>query len=90
LPRSRLSGRARLQLDRLPPEIGAAVANALARLFADPWQAGKPLRGELAGLWSMKVGSYRILYTIEGPEASASVVVRDVEHRRVVYRRPRP
>ena len=87
-PRSRLSRRARIQLERLPPEIGAAVANAFTRLFADPWLAGKPLGGDLAGVWSMRVGSYRILYTVEGPESHATVVVRAVDHRRVVYRRP--
>jgi mRNA interferase RelE/StbE len=69
--------------------VGAAVVNAFTRLQADPWTVGKRLRGDFAGLWSMRVGSYRILYTIEGPESRATVVVRAVDHRRAVYRRKR-
>jgi mRNA-degrading endonuclease RelE of RelBE toxin-antitoxin system len=45
------------------------------------------LRGHLRPLWSARVGSYRILYTIEGPEASSTVVVRAIRHRSVAYRR---
>lgn len=40
-------------------------------------------------LWSARVGSYRILYTIEGPEQSATVVVRAIRHRVLAYRRRR-
>jgi len=41
----------------------------------------------MRGTWVAKVGSYRILYTIEGPEASTTVVVRAVLHRAAAYRR---
>ena len=56
-------------------------------LQSDPWKKGKPLRGELRPLWSARVGSYRTLYTIEGPEQSATVVVRAIRHRVAAYRR---
>lgn len=65
------------------------MLTTLVLVQADPWQAGKPLRGELRGVWSAKVGSYRVLYTIEGPEAGATVVVRGVKHRALAYRRRR-
>ena len=50
---------------------------------------GQAAACELAGLRLMRVGSYRILYTLEGPESRATVVVRAVDHRRAVYRRRR-
>jgi mRNA-degrading endonuclease RelE of RelBE toxin-antitoxin system len=42
----------------------------------------------MRGTWVARIGSYRILYTIEGAEASVTVVVRAVLHRAVAYRRP--
>lgn len=65
--------------------LRAAVIEALVRLRVDPWAAGKPLLGRLAGLWSMRVGSYRILYSIEGPKSRATVIVRAIRHRAVAY-----
>ncbi len=50
---------------------------------------GKELRGPLRGLWSCRVGHYRILYTIEGTEPSARVIVRTIRHRGVAYVRRR-
>jgi mRNA-degrading endonuclease RelE of RelBE toxin-antitoxin system len=90
LPRLRLTTHARHTLASLPPSLREAVGNAIDALVADPWTRGAPLRGHMRPLWSARVGSYRILYTIEGPESSATVVVRAVRHRAVAYRRPRP
>lgn len=88
MPELRLSRRARELLHDLPPGIRVAVVNALERLILDPRQHGKPLRGRMRGTWAAKVGSYRILYTIEGPDSSLAVVVRAVLHRAAAYRRP--
>lgn len=54
----------------------------------DPSERGAPLHGHMRPLWSARVGSYRILYASEGPESSATVVVRAIRHRAVAYRRP--
>jgi mRNA-degrading endonuclease RelE of RelBE toxin-antitoxin system len=89
LPSVRLSRRARETLAGLPPALQAAVGNTIELLRADPWVTGKPLRGELRPMWSARVGSYRVLYTIEGPEQSATVVVRAIRHRVVAYQRRR-
>jgi len=72
----------------LRPDIQRAVVNSMDRLLLDPRANGNPLRGRMRGTWVAKVGSYRILYTIEGAEAAATVVVRAVLHRAVAYRRP--
>jgi mRNA-degrading endonuclease RelE of RelBE toxin-antitoxin system len=74
---------------RLGVGMQDAVRNAMVRVQADPWLAGKSLHGHMRPLWSARVGSYRILYTIDGSETSATVVVRAIRHRAVAYRRPR-
>jgi mRNA-degrading endonuclease RelE of RelBE toxin-antitoxin system len=59
-----------------------AVAQTLARIATDPEVEGKELVGRLRGLRSARVGSYRVLYTIE----KNGVIVRAIRHRGVVYR----
>lgn len=49
----------------------------------DPQLFGKPLRGELAGVWRYRVGDYRLLCRIERPQRS--VLVIRVGHRRSIY-----
>lgn len=89
LPRLRLTTDARNTLASLPPSLQEAVASTIELLHGDPWKHGKALRGAFRPLWSARVGSYRILYTIEGPEQSATVVVRAIRHRAVAYRQRR-
>jgi mRNA-degrading endonuclease RelE of RelBE toxin-antitoxin system len=89
VPRARLTADAIEELDQLSDSVRGAVLNALVLLRAGPWERGKPLRGELRPLWSCRVGRYRILYTIEGPRESATVVVRGIRHRTEAYRRRR-
>ena len=88
MPELRLSKRARELLNDFPPNLQLAVVNAMDRVLLDPRRNGKPLRGRMRGTRVARIGSYRILYTIEGPEASETVDVRAVLHRAVAYRRP--
>ena len=71
----------------MPPDLQVAVVNAMDRLVADPRAEGKPLRGRMLGTWVARVGSYRVLYTIEGSDPAVTVVVRAVFHRAVAYLR---
>ncbi len=89
MPSLRLTKDADADLDHLPSPVRDAVLETLIRLRGDPWGLGAPLRGRMRPLWSARVGSYRILYTIEGPEQSATVVVRAIRHRVLAYRRRR-
>jgi mRNA interferase RelE/StbE len=42
--------------DRLPEAVATAVVNFVtSALVQEPYRVGKPLRGELAGLWSARV-----------------------------------
>jgi mRNA interferase RelE/StbE len=51
--------------DRLPEAVATAVIDFLTTaLITEPRRVGKPLRGDLAGVWSARRGTYRILYRI--------------------------
>ena len=49
----------------------------------DPHQFGKPLRGELKGLWRYRVGAFRVVCRLE--DDVSRVLVLRVAHRREVY-----
>ncbi len=71
--------------DRLPEAVAAAVVEFLTTaLVQSPRRVGKPLRDDLAGVWSARRGTYRVLYRIT--EEPREVVVLRVEHRRDAYR----
>ncbi len=80
-----LTREARRHFEELPPRLQEPVLNALTNIELDPESAGKALLGRLRGLWSARVGSYRILYTIEGSRRSPRVIVRAIKHRSTAY-----
>ena len=59
-----------------------AVLETLALIQLEPEAMGKRLVGRLEGLWAARVGSYRVLYTLE----PSGVIVRSIRHRGVAYR----
>jgi mRNA interferase RelE/StbE len=83
LPELALARRAKQDLEQLPAAAREAVVETLVLIAADPETNGKQLVGRLAGLWSARVGNYRVLYTIE----AGGVIVRAIHHRAVAYRR---
>lgn len=80
-----VAGPARRAIDRLPGKIAIAVLDYLVGpLLENPRRVGKPLRGDLTGLHSARVGAYRIVYQID--EASRTVRVIYIDHRADIYR----
>jgi mRNA-degrading endonuclease RelE of RelBE toxin-antitoxin system len=70
---------------KLPGAVAAAVIEFLTTsLVQQPHRAGKPLRDDLAGVWSARRGTYRVLYRVR--DDLREVIVLRVEHRRDVYR----
>ena len=47
----------------LHPGIKRKLRGALEAIVADP-RAGKPLKEELEGLWSLRVGRFRVIYRV--------------------------
>jgi len=71
--------------EHLPEAVAGAVIDFITTaLVRQPTRVGKPLRGELAGLWSARRGTYRVLYRLRS-EPREVIVVR-IEHRRDAYR----
>ena len=79
---TRLTRRARGDLEALPATVRGAVLETIASIAAEPERTGKKLVGRLEGLWSARVGNYRVLYTLE----AGQVIVRAIRHRAVAYR----
>ena len=70
---------------KLPEAVATAVIEFLTTaLISQPARVGKPLRDDLAGVWSARRGTYRVLYRIR--EDVREVIVLRVEHRRDAYR----
>jgi len=78
-----LARRGRQQLFNLTWPLIDAVEDALGPLERDP-HAGHALRGRLHGLWSLRVGTYRIIYQIADDEQTVRVAA--IRHRSIAYR----
>ena len=80
-----VAGPARRGIDRLPTKIAIAVLDfILGPLLENPHRVGRPLRGELAGLHSARVGAYRVVYKIDTPTRVVNVLY--IDHRADIYR----
>ena len=85
MPELRLTRRVKQDLQALPAAVREAVLESLALIAIEPESVGRRLLGRLEGLWSARVGNYRVLYTIE----ERRIIVRAIRHRAVAYRRRR-
>lgn len=73
------------QLERLPEKIAsAALELVFGPLSEAPRRVGKPLVGELQGLWSARRGDYRVVYEID--DGRRAVLIHRVQHRGTAYR----
>jgi mRNA-degrading endonuclease RelE of RelBE toxin-antitoxin system len=77
-----LSRRARLDLLGLEWPVADAVVEALRFLEREP-RAGHALRGRLAGLRSLRSGSYRVIYELADDDRLVRVVA--IRHRSSAY-----
>lgn len=59
-----------------------AVLETLVLIQLEPEEMGKRLLGRMEGLWAARVGSYRVLYTLE----PSGIIVRSIRHRGIAYR----
>lgn len=64
-------------------ELFQRIDNALETLKTNPF-LGKPLKDRLKGKYSLRVGVYRIIYSIDKQEIT--IYILDIAHRREVYR----
>ena len=82
----RFTATARRDLHRLPPRVLSAVIEfVFGDLAREPRRVGKPLRRELAGMYSARRGPYRVLYRVDDDDCL--VFIQRVDHRADVHRR---
>lgn len=68
----------------LEPSLQPRIARAAELIACEP-TAGKPLQGPYHGLWSYRVGDYRLVYRLDFQARLA--VILAIGHRRDIYRR---
>ena len=72
-------------LAKLPHDIQRRIVKRVTALADDPRPSGATqLRGSEAGYLRIRVGDYRVIYTID--DAVLLVLVVRIGHRREVYR----
>ena len=71
----------------LPVDVAAAAVEFITGpLLREPRRVGKPLGAELAGIYSARLArEWRVLYEID--ESRHAVIVLDIRHRSIAYRR---
>ena len=78
-----LARRVRRDLLELSWPLIDAIEDALGLLERDPF-AGYALRGKLRGLYSLRVGAYRVLYQLT--DGGKTVRVAAIRHRSISYK----
>ncbi|MDQ2853156.1 MAG: type II toxin-antitoxin system RelE/ParE family toxin [Actinomycetota bacterium] len=76
---------ARKELDKLDRQVAKRVARAISALGTNPRPAGCRRLVGYDDLWRLRVGDYRIIYTIRDTELI--VLALRIAHRSDVYRR---
>lgn len=84
LYRVRIAPRARREISRLPQQIQARIIVRLEALADDPRPPGAIQMAGPEGLYRLRIGNYRAIYSIEDDDLVVLVV--KVGHRRDVYR----
>lgn len=77
-----LTRKATRNIERLPQHVREQVARKI-NLLADQPRLGKTLRGRLQGKWSLRVGDYRVIYSLD--TAQYKVIIEGVGHRQGIY-----
>jgi mRNA interferase RelE/StbE len=73
------------ELSKLPHQMTARIMPRIEKLASNPRPAGcKKLQGG-SREWRIRVGDYRVIYTID--DARSSVEVTRIRHRSDVYER---
>jgi len=79
-----ISKQALKELAKLPLKINRHISSAIDALGENPRPAGcKKLKGEKEYIWRIRVGDYRILYSID--DEISIVEIRKIGHRKDIY-----
>ena len=74
----------RKDLKKISAEVQYVIRRAIEdKLGSDPVKFGLPLRRDLKGFMKLRVGDYRVIYSIQ--HSTVTVCVIKIGHRRQVY-----
>ena len=79
-----LSPSAQRQLGRLSGETHRRLESVMDELARNPRPLGCRKMVDSVNEWRIRVGAYRIIYTID--DAERQILIRRIGHRRDVYR----
>ena len=80
-----LERQAEKELRSLPSQILRRIDKCLLALSNEPWPRGAvKLKGKAGEGWRIKIGGYRILYTVD--KSQKVIKVYRIKHRREAYR----
>lgn len=75
---------ARLALDKMPENLADLILRKVEEHLAkDPVAIGKPLASNLKGLFTYRIGDYRVIYKID--REVIEILVTKVAHRSIAY-----
>ena len=70
-------------LPKIDKKILARIKRAIEeRLMVAPQEYGEPLRRTLKGYWKLRVGDYRVVFTVR----KAEIMILGIMHRKEVYK----
>jgi len=75
--------RAIKDLDVLDVTVKQRIGKALQRYERNPLVHAEPLKQSELGSYRFRIGDYRVVFDLEGPE----IIVLRVGHRREIYKR---
>ncbi|HEY7680581.1 MAG TPA: type II toxin-antitoxin system RelE/ParE family toxin [Terriglobia bacterium] len=75
---------ARRELERIPAKTCDRVLSAIERLGANPRPAGVRKLHGTEGVWRLRIGDYRVVYSVDDTQRVIDIQV--VRHRKDVYR----
>ncbi len=79
-----ISKQALKDLIHLPLKVNLQISKAIEALASNPRPQGcKKLKGEKEYVWRIRVGNYRVLYSID--DKIEIVDVRKIGHRKDIY-----
>lgn len=78
----KLTARAKGELKNISKRHKVAIASVVEELRDNPF-VGKPLTRDLTGRFSLRVGVYRIIYSVDKTDEIINIITAG--HRSVVY-----
>jgi mRNA interferase RelE/StbE len=68
------------------PDQQKIIKSIRKKLAIEPEKYGKPLKGDLSGLWKLRAGQYRVIYEVKKEKVLVYVVKVGFRRDEEVYR----